>query len=183
MRLRRHMLALTLTACGAAAWAADTLTAQLQTPPVRTAPTLRSAPPLDQQVAALQQQVAVLQSQVNALLTVVRMTDTGVAGQGPAVVIAGHSVDIRSDTNLGMRASSNLIAESGMNTTLRSGITMTLMSGTTMTVQAQSSAELKAAIIRLNNGSKPVATLGSTVQMQPNGTGQIVNGATTVFIE
>jgi hypothetical protein len=162
------MLALMLTACGAVALAADTRTAQLQSAPVRTAPSeMKPALPLDQQVAVLQRQVAVLQSQVNALLSVVRMTDTGVAGQGLAVVIAGHSIEIRSD----------------MNTALRSGTSLTFTSSAGMMLTSSAPLDLRGPMIRLNNGSKPIATAGSTVQVQPTGTGQVVTGSTTVFTD
>jgi hypothetical protein len=157
MRLRRQTLALMLITCAAAAWAADTLTAQV---PVRTAPSMiKPAATPEQQIAALQQQVAVLQSQVNALMSAVQVSQTGVVLQGPTVMIAGQSVEIRSD----------------MNATVRTGGALTVASSATL--------DLRGATLRFNNGSRPVATVGSLVQMQPNGSGQIINGSATVLAD
>jgi hypothetical protein len=175
MTLRRQMLTLMLIACGTAAWAADALTAQLQEAPGRTVPSLaKPAAPLDQQVAALQQQVAALQSQVNALMAAVRVSETGVVLQGRSVTIAGQSVDIRSDLNLGLRADA-LTGDFMQTATLRTAGALTVASSGTL--------DLRASTIRLNNGSKPIATAGSLVQMQSTGTGQIVNGSATVLAD
>jgi hypothetical protein len=178
MKLRISMLALTLIACGPAAWAADVLTAQLEPAPGRTVqPVMKSAPALDQQVAALQQQVAALQAQVNALLAVVRVSNTG------GVQIAAQSVEIRSDTNLVLRAGGNLYGDASMNATLRAAAALSVTSGAGLTLQSSANMDLKGSTIRLNNGGKPIATVGSLVQMQAGGGGQIVNGTQTVFVD
>lgn len=184
MRLRIPMLAMILTACGPAVWAADTMIAQVPpTAPVRTAPSqLRSAMPLDQQVEMLQQQVAVLQAQVNALLTAVRVTETGVVLQGPTVQIAGQSIDIRSDANLGFKAGS-LSGEIAQNASMRTGGTLTVVSSGGTTLRSTGTLDLKGTILRLNGGNRPVATVGSGVQMQSATAGQIVNGSPNVFSE
>ena len=160
MRLRIQMITLMLVAGGAAAWGTDTLIAQVPPAPVRTdLSQMRSAVSLDQQVAALQKEVAGLQSQVNALLAVVQVTNSGGAGQRPNVLITGSLIEVRSE----------------MNTTVRTG--------GLLYVASSAGVDLRGSTIRLNGGTKPIATAGSPVQVQGNGGGVILNGSATVFAD
>ncbi len=183
MRLRTQMLALTLLACGPATWAADPAPGEASTTAQTRIAQLRSSTeglPLDRQVAALQQQVAALQEQLKALQSVVRLTDTGVVLTGPAVTIAAGTIVVDADGNLNLEAN-NLSAVVQRDTTLNNGMSLTITSDSTATLQSRGPVDVKGTLVRLNGGTRPVATQGSLVQTTPSGAAQIVNGSPTVL--
>jgi hypothetical protein len=181
MRQRTQMLALMLTAaCCSATLAADrtavqgTMIAQVRAP-------IEPAP-LEQQVIALQKQVSVLQAQLNALLSAVKVSEAGVVLQGRTVSIAGATIDVRSDGTLAMRAA-NLAAEVARDTSLRSGFATSISSSAGVTVQAAGPVDIRGTQVRLNGGSRPVATVGSGVQTSSAGSGQVITGSSTVLAD
>lgn len=176
MRLRTQMLASMLIVCSPATWASELVAAQV----VPMAAQLRSAPEagsLEQQVVALQKQVSSLQAQMNALLSAVKVTETGVVVQGPAVTIHGGRIDVRSDGTLALKTV-DMAAEVARTTDWKSGMTTTISSSSGTTLQASGPIDIKGSLVRLNNGARAVATVGSTVM-----NGQVINGSGTVFAD
>ena len=132
---------------------------------------------IEQQLAALQQQVQALQAQLAALQAVVRVTSTGNAWQDPTVTIIGAEVNIQARDNVTLTAASTLSVKAA---------NLTLSSTGGAVLQASSTLDVRGAPVRLNGGSKGLATLGSQVQMLPgaaNGTGQVVTGSPTVLAD
>jgi hypothetical protein len=134
------------------------------------------APTTEQQLAQLQQQVQALQAQLTVLQAVVQITPASTAGQEPSVTIAAE--------NLQLRAANIFSLQSGSTMIIRSSAELKLRSDGNAEVRAAGSLNMDGSLVRLNGGSKSLATVGSVVQTRsPNGvlSGQIVNGSQTVF--
>jgi hypothetical protein len=150
--------------------------------PFATAPrsdvTLHPVPSTEQQVAALQQQVQLLQSQMAALLAVLRVSAPAGAGQRPSLSIEVANFDVRADDSASITAAQFA--------RLRGAVLVLLSSGTA-TLKSSATLDLQGAVIRMNGGGKPVAVVGSVVQMPATGTGgvqaagQVVTGDPTVL--
>jgi len=159
-----------ILACPAVAWAADEITERavpIQELTVKPTPS-RSAvanPALEQTVALLQQQVQSLQAQLAALQAAVQVTPNGMTLQGPTVTIAGGNIQIQAQQNTAITAAS----------------TLTLQSGGATALQASGSLNLKGSTIVLNGGTKPLATVGSQVQVPGQPIGQIMTGSGTLM--
>ena len=141
-----------------------------------------AAPIAEKQLAQLQQQVQALQAQLAALQAIVRITPASAAGQEPSVTIAAE--------NLQLRASINFTLQSGSTMTIRTAAALKLQSDGNTEVRAAGSLNMDGSLVRLNGGSKRLATVGSIVQTSvPFGTtgamvpvsGQVMNGSTSVF--
>lgn len=124
---------------------------------------------VEQQLTALQQQVQSLQAQLAALQSVLKVTPTGATLQAPTVsILTSGDTMIQSGKGVTVRAATGIAVQSQADTSIKAGSTATLeSSGTT---------QVKGAILKLNGGSKPMATVGSAV-----GNGQIVSGSTTIL--
>jgi hypothetical protein len=140
------------------------------------------APTTEQQLSQLQQQLQSLQAQLAALQAVVQIAPASAAGQEPTVTIVAG--------NLGLRASRELTLNSGSNTLIRANAALNLRSDGSTAVRAAGSLNLDGASVRLNGGTKGLATVGSIVQSSaPFGTtgnmvpvsGQIMNGSQNVY--
>ncbi|MDH5585071.1 MAG: hypothetical protein OEZ05_00420 [Nitrospirota bacterium] len=155
--------------------AADPGTRQPQRAPMQpqrgSVPQLQITPEyLNQQITALQQQVANLQGQVNLLRSVVHISQNGTTIQAE---------------NLSLNAVKALTMTSGRDTTLTVGDELTLTSGKDVLVKSGKNTDivgaatlhLKAPQVKLNNGSKSVAHVTSSVAG-----GKVVSGSTTVFV-
>ena len=135
-----------------------------------------AAPTAEQQLAQLQQQVQSLQAQLTVLQAVVQITPASLAGQEPSVTIAAE--------NLQLRAVNTFTLQSGSTMIIRSSAALKLRSDGNTEVRAAGSLNMDGSLVRLNGGSKSLATVGSVVQTgSPSGvlSGQIVNGSQTVF--
>ena len=135
-----------------------------------TIPQLQLTPDyLYQQITALQQQVVTLQGQVNLLRSVVQISQTETTIQAE---------------NLSLKATKALALNSGKDTTLtvENEFTLTsakdllIKSGKTANVEGGALLNLKAPQVKLNNGSKPMATVGSIVSG-----GKVISGSPTIF--
>jgi TolA-binding protein len=144
----------------------------LPMPPQRggTIPQLQLTPDyLYQQITALQQQVANLHSQVNVLRSVVQITQNGTTIQAE---------------NLNLNAGKTLTMSSGKDTALTVGGDLSLISGKnllvkgakTTSVEGAGEVKFKSPQITLNDGSKPLAVVGSNVSG-----GKVITGSTSVF--
>ena len=104
------------------------------------------------------------------------MTPTGVTLQGPTVTIAGGVLNIQAQNNVALRA--------GLNVAVQAGSKLALQSGAGTALQAGGPLDLKGSMIRLNGGTKPLATLGSQVKVDTStgpALGQIVTGSPTIL--
>jgi len=58
----------------------------------------------------------------------------------------------------------------------------TIKAGASIAVEAQQTLDLKGGLqMRLNNGTKPLATVGSVVQVPKQPNGQVVSGSPTIW--
>ncbi|MDE3039974.1 MAG: hypothetical protein KGJ82_05295 [Nitrospirota bacterium] len=195
MRLPVALLLL-FSVAGSGAWAADEITDRA----VPTLPKMQPAPPLtdavagaqasiEQQVGLLQQQVGTLQAQLAMLQAAVQVTANGVTLRGPTVTIAGGVVTIEAQntmalnghSDMSVRASANLSVSTGGNTSVQTGSNLTLRSGAGALLQASGPLDLKGSTILLNGGTKPLATVGSQVQVPGQPIGQVITGSPTVL--
>lgn len=138
----------------------------LQTP--RTGTPIQAAT-VEQQLAGLQQQVQSLQAQLAALQSVLKVTPTGATLQAPSVtILSSNDTMIQSGKGITVRAAAGIAVQSQADTSIKAGSTATFeSSGTT---------HVKGAILKLNGGGMPLATVGSAV-----GNGKILNGSTTIL--
>lgn len=137
-----------------------------------TIPQLQLTPDyLYKQITALQQQVAHLQGQVNLLRSVVQITQNGTTIQAE---------------NLYLNATEKLTMSSGKETQLTVGDDLSLTSGKNLlvkggqitTVEGQGRVNLKSPQIKMNNGNKSLAVVGSHVSG-----GKVITGSTSVFAQ
>lgn len=135
-----------------------------------TIPQLQLTPDyLYQQITALQQQVAGLQAQVNALRSVVQVSQNGATIQAEYLTINGIK-------NLSMTSSKKVNLTAGDDLDLSSAKTLSLKGGLDTTVEGAGKIKLKAPQIKLNDGTQPLALVGSTVSG-----GKVITGSTSVF--
>ena len=177
--MRKMMMSLTimlLISQFSLAVAADPSIRQVQPLPMApqrgsTIPQLQLTPDfLYQQITALQQQVASLQNQANVLRSVVQISQNGTTIQAENLSLtaakaltmtAGKDTNLTVGEDLSLTSGKDLVVKSGKNTTIEGGATL----------------HLKAPQVKLNNGSKSVAHVTSTVAG-----GKVVSGSTTVFV-
>ncbi len=137
-----------------------------------TIPQLQLTPDyLYKQIMALQQQVAGLQAQVNALRSVVQVTQNGATIQAAYLTINGQN-------NLAMISSKKINLTAGDDLTLTSGKDMSLQSQKDVTAEGAGKIRIKAPQIKLNDGSQPLAVVGSSVSG-----GKVINGSVSVFVK
>ena len=137
-----------------------------------TIPQLQLTPDyLYKQIMALQQQVAGLQAQVNALRSVVQVTQNG-------ATIQAANLTINAQNNLAMISSKKINLTAGDDLTLTSGKDMSLQSQKDVTAEGAGKIRIKAPQIKLNDGTQPLAVVGSSVSG-----GKVINGSVSVFVK
>ncbi len=122
-------------------------TVQVPTTPI---PTMT----VDQRFAAMQQQIQALQMQVSALQAVVNITPSAVT----------------------IHSNGSLIIQAAKGVSIGAGQTVSIQGTGGVFVEGKGPLELKAPLIKMNGGTKPLATVGSAVS---NGT--IVTGSGTIL--
>jgi hypothetical protein len=133
------------------------------------------APPtLDQKVAFLEQQVQTLMAQVAALQSVLKVTATGAVLQAPTLSL----LSIEATT---IRSSKGVAIDAGTSIDMRSSTSTSIRAASTTLIEGSASLDLKGAIIKHNGGGKPLATIGSQVQIPGQPIGQITTGSQTVL--
>ena len=133
-----------------------------------------TAPSLEQQVVVLQQQVQSLQGQLAAIQSVLKVTPTSATLQAPAVsILSLEGTTIQSSKGITVKAATDIAVQSQAGTSIKVG--------TTATIQASGVTELKGAILKLNGGTKPIATVGSQVQVPGQPIGQVMTGSGTIL--
>ena len=173
-----------LVLCGGASFAVEEVTERAvpNAPLVQTVPTVPggalrapiAGPTLDQTIAQLQQQVQTLTAQVAALQSVLKVTPTGATLQAPTLSLQSlNGTTIQSNKGVAIQAGTSIDMRSSTNTSIRAA--------STALIEASGTLELKGAVTKLNGGSKPLATVGSQVQVPGQPIGQIVTGTPTLL--
>lgn len=124
---------------------------------------------LYQHITALQQQVAELQAQVNALRSVVQVSQNGTTIQAEYLVIHGIK-------NLSLTSSKKTELTAADDLNLTSGTTLSLKGAQHATMEGAATIKFKAPQIRLNDGTQPLALVGSNVSG-----GKVATGSTSVL--
>jgi len=172
-----NLLTIAFTTCflmTSLAHAAEPVTKQPRRPPIQqqrgNVQQFKITPEyLNQQILALKQQVRGLQAQVNALRSVVQITQNGTTIQAE---------------NLSLNAGKTLTMASGKGTNVTVGEDLSLISaknvsvkgGKDVTAEGDGKIKLKAPQIKLNDGTKPLGIVGSSVSG-----GKVISGSTTIF--
>ncbi|MDP1770404.1 MAG: hypothetical protein Q8L74_16590 [Nitrospirota bacterium] len=129
---------------------------------------------LEQHVAFLQQQVQTLIAQVAALQSVLIVTPTGATLQAPTLsLLSIDGTTIRSSKGIAVEAGNSIDMKSAAGTRIRAGSTASVEAGGTL--------DLKGALIKLNGGTKPLATVGSQVQVPGQPIGHVATGSQSVL--
>lgn len=143
---------------------AATIIQQPVHPSGTTIPTLT----VDQRLAAMQQQMQALQTQMAILQSVLK-----IATDGAVTIQSQKSVSVQAGTDLSIGAGKYLSIGAGQNVTVQGN-------GTAL-VEGKGGLDLKGTLIKLNGGSKPVAIVGSQVQVPGQPIGQITTGSGTIL--
>ena len=128
---------------------------------------------LQAQNKALEQRVNQLQQQMAVLLQIIKIsgTDVEISAGRNLTIKAGAAVQVNPSISLNVRTPTfNVHSDSS---TIESTGSSSIKAGATMSLQSS---------VLFLNGSKPVATVGSTVAVGGN-TGQIISGSARVFAE
>lgn len=123
---------------------------------------------IEQQLAALQQQVQALQAQLTILQSVLK-----IASDGAVTILSPASISIQAGKDISIGAGKNVSIGSGQNISVQGN-------GNAL-VQGKGVLDLKGTLIKLNGGSKPVATVGSQVHAQGLPIGQVTTGNGTIL--
>lgn len=109
---------------------------------------------VDQRLAAMQQQMQALQMQVSALQSIVNITPSAVTihSNGSLVIQAAKGVSIGAGQNVAIQGNGGVL------------------------VEGKGPLDLKAPLIKMNGGTKPLATVGSAVGM-----GKVLTGSGTIL--
>ena len=129
---------------------------ELRRSTIPTVPTLT----IEQQVTMLRQQVQALQAQVAALQAIVKTTPTG-------------GITFISNDTISLQAAKNI--------SIGAGAQLTIQSNGTALVEGKGALDLKGVPLKLNGGTKPLATVGSQVQVPGQPIGHITTGGATTL--
>lgn len=139
-------------------------------PPRATIPALT----VEQQLTALQQQVQSLQAQVAALQSALKVTPTGVILQAPTVsILSAEGTTLQSGKGIALNA--------GMNIALQAQNSVAIKASGSAHMETSGIMELKGALLKFNGGTKPMATVGSQIQISGQPIGQVISGNPTIL--
>lgn len=135
--------------------------------------TIRTGAPIppatvEQQLVALQQQVQTLQAQIAALQSVFKIASDG-------------TVTILSPTSVSVQAGKDISIGAGKNVSIGAGQHVSVQGNGNALVEGKGGLDLKGMPVKLNGGTKPIATVGSQVQVPGQPIGQIMTGSGTIF--
>lgn len=139
---------------------------------------------LSQQMAALQRQIAALQAQVNTLRTVIQVANGVATFQSKVIRLQGESVTVKSlKDGVTIESKKNLRIESKKGAVMKAGSNLDIHANAQLKLKGNAMANLQGAVVKLNNGSKPIANINSQVVVPPmGGMGKIVKGSPTVLV-
>lgn len=129
---------------------------------------------VEQQMAIMQQRIKILETQIAALQSVLIITQTGATLQAPTLLL-------QSLNGTTIRSGKAIVVDAGDLLSMRSGTDTLIRAGSTALVEGAGTLDLKGAPIRLNSGTRPLATVGSQVQLSGQPTGQVISGSPTIF--
>lgn len=122
----------------------------------------------EQQIVILQQHVQALQAQMAALQSVLK-----IATDGSVTILSPMSISVQAGRDVSVGAGRNVSIGAGQNSSIHSA-------GTAL-VEGKSGLDLKGQVVKLNGGTKPIATVGSQVQVPGQPIGQISTGSGTIL--
>lgn len=125
---------------------------------------------VEQQIAALQQQIQSLQFQLSVIQSVVKISPNGTIIQAPALsLLSANGTVVQSDKGVTVTA--------GQGLSIQAAGAAAVKAGSSIAVEAQQILDLKGMNqLRLNGGTKPIATVGSAV-----GNGKVLTGSQTIW--
>lgn len=129
---------------------------------------------IDQQLAMMQQRIRTLETQIAALQSVLIVTQAGATLQAPTLLL-------QSLNGTTIRSGKSLAIDAGESITTRSGTSTLIRASSTALVEGAGTLDLKGAPIRLNGGTKPLATVGSQVQLTGQPIGQVITGSPAIL--
>ncbi len=124
----------------------------------------------NKQVMPLKKQVQILQSQVNLLRSVVQVSANSTTIQAPTLTI-------NTAKDLTITSAQDLVITAGDDFELESGKDLSFKGGKDVAAEGAGTLKLKAPQIKLNDGTKSVAHVTSSVSG-----GKVVSGSTSVFV-
>lgn len=129
---------------------------------------------LDETVARLQQQVQTLSAQVAALQSVLIISQAGAILRAPTLTLQSlNGTTIQSNLDIAITAGQNIAMQSFAITTIKA-------KGSAL-VESSEALDLKGNVVKLNGGTKQLATVGSQVQVPGQPIGQVLTGSQTIF--
>ena len=136
-----------------------------------------------EQIQALQRQVSALQAQVNALRAVIQVSNNVMTVQSKVIRLQGETVVVKSvKEGVTIESRKNLKLESKKDVTMKANSKLQIDAGSTLNMKGNGMTSIRGAMIKLNNGKKPVASLGSNTLSGPGGPGKITSGSPTVMV-
>ncbi len=137
-----------------------------------------------QQLAKLQQQVNALQAQVNALRAVIQIANGVATVQSKHIRIQGETVKVKSlKDGVTIESKKDLKLESKRRMMMKASAQVDLEAGANLKLKGVGLTSIRGSIIKLNNGGKPIARLGSTTMTPPvGGPGAVTSGSPTVLV-
>lgn len=148
---------------------------------------VQRATPVDvsAQIARLEQMVASLQQQVAMLQSVIRISVSGVEinSSKKLTLNAAQDVDIHAGSDTWLKSNGKNLFYSSGDTYIKAinfdvSSRLFRLSGGRGNISASSDMSIKGAVLKLNKGTKPVATIGSMIANN-----QVVTGSPTIFGE
>ena len=137
-----------------------------------------------QQLAKLRQQVNALQAQVNALRAVIQVSNGMTTVQSKHIRIQGETVTIKSlKHGVTIESKKDLKLESKRDMIVKASSKMDIHAGSNLSMKGNGTTTVQGTIVKLNNGKKPVASLGSPTLSGPvGGPGKVTSGSPTVLV-
>jgi len=129
---------------------------------------------IEQQLAIMQQRIRNLETQVAALQSVLIVTQAGATLQAPTLMLQSLS-------STTIHSGKGIVIDAGESINTRSGTSTLIRAGSTALVEGAGTLDLKGAPVRLNGGSKPLATVGSQIQISRQPIGQVISGSPTIL--
>jgi len=126
----------------------------------------RRMAPVGDEMKALNQRIAALEARLKALETVVQ--------------VSGPNVKLVSGAGMTIQAGSNVAIQGGAAVNIQGASNVAIQGGAAVNIQGAGGVDIRGALIRLNNGSRPLARLGDSV-VAGDRPGQITTGSTTVL--
>ena len=137
-----------------------------------------------QQIQALQKQVNDLQGQMNALRAVIQVSNGVATVQSKVIRLQGESVTLKSvKDGVTIQSKKALRLESNKDMSIKANSQVQIHAGSSLNMKGNGTTHIQGVTIKLNNGTKPIASLESHVVSGPvGGPGKVTSGSPTVMV-